>query len=161
MIFRQARPEEILSLFEEGYKEWPKNRTFQQYCMDNGKEDSYGTRYVLEVGGNIVSSLIVLDVKSFNGRNTYGFGSVLTPGEYAGNGYATQLLKKCIELISDTSPLFLYSDITPSFYERLNFRILPDYLQKRLGKSVCMVLCEEDVWTEILSSSIEQMPDYF
>ncbi len=161
MIFRQAKEEERLSLFEEGYREWKKNRTFEQYCIDNGKEDSYGTRYVMETDGRIVSSLITLDLKKFNGRNTYGFGSVLTPKEYAGKGYATQLLKKCIAQINDTSPIFLYSDINPSFYERLNFRALPEQLQKKPGKSVCMIRCKEDVWKEILNSSIDQIPDYF
>ena len=56
MIFRQARPEETDMLFREGYKVWSRNRTYAQYCEENRKEDAYGTRYVLEVDGEVVSS---------------------------------------------------------------------------------------------------------
>ena len=41
MIYRQALPQEINFIFSEGYKEWSKNRTFEQYCSDNAKEDVY------------------------------------------------------------------------------------------------------------------------
>ena len=47
MIFREALPQEINFIFSEGYKEWSKNRTFEQYCTDNAKEDVYGTRICL------------------------------------------------------------------------------------------------------------------
>ncbi len=160
MIFRQAKPEEILSLFEEGYKEWSKNRTFEQYCIDNGKEDNYGTRYVIEVDLQIVSSTIVLKLKEFNGRKVYGFGSVLTPKIYAGNGYATELLNNCIKLIQGDAVIFLFSDINPAFYEKFGFRILPPQLQKK-EKSVCMAYCTDGIWEEILASSIDKLPGYF
>ncbi|MDF2989184.1 MAG: hypothetical protein K0R50_4694 [Eubacterium sp.] len=160
MIFREVRPEEILLLFEEGYKEWSKNRTFEQYYIDNGKEDSYGTRYVIEMDGEIVSSTIVLMLKPFNGRKVYGFGSVLTPKRYAGNGYATELLNNCIKLIRKDAAIFLFSDINPVFYEKFGFRILPPQLQKK-EKSVCMVYCSGEIWEELLTSSKDKLPDYF
>ncbi|MCO5385207.1 MAG: hypothetical protein NHB14_04950 [Desulfosporosinus sp.] len=68
MIFRQALPQEINFIFSEGYKEWRKNRTFEQYCSDNAKEDVYGTRYVLDVDNEIVSSLIILKLKDIAGK---------------------------------------------------------------------------------------------
>ncbi len=161
MIFRQVRPEERQLLFEEGYKEWPKNRTFEQYCIDNGKEDAYGIRYVLEVDNEIVSSLILLKLKDINGKKAFGIGSVLTPKKYSGKGYATRLLNECIKLAFDNdSIIFLFSDINPEFYERVDFKRLPQHMQK-YEKSVCMAYCKNTVWDELINSSINNLPDYF
>lgn len=161
MVFRQAKPEERQQLFEEGYKEWSKNRTFEQYCMDNRKEDSYGTRYIIEDDNEIVSSLILLNLKEVNGRKAFGIGSVLTPKKYSGKGYATRLINNCIELaFYDNCIIFLFSDINPEFYERVNFRRLPLHLQK-YEKSICMAYCKDSVWEELINSSINDLPDYF
>lgn len=161
MIIRQARPEERQILFEEGYKEWPKNRTFEQYCIDNGKEDAYGIRYVLEVDNEIVSSLILLTLKDVNGKKAFGIGSVLTPKKYSGKGYATKLINDCINLdFYDNCIIFLFSDINPEFYERFNFKRLPQHMQK-YEKSVCMAYCKDTVWHELINSPINSLPDYF
>jgi predicted acetyltransferase len=159
MIFRVALPEERDFLFSEGYKEWPKNRTFAQYCTDNAKEDEYGTRYVLDVGGDIVSSLILLNLKDVAGKKAYGIGSVLTSKKHAGKGYATKLLGNVIsQFEKDVSFIFLFSDINPDFYMRFGFRVLPDKLQ---SKSVCMVHCSDSNWHTLLKCPINAMPDYF
>lgn len=161
LIFRKANQEEIHLLFEQGYQEWSKNRTFEQYCIDNSQEDAFGTRYVMEKNGEIVSSTIVLKLDSINGNTVFGIGSVLTPQNHVGNGYATELLRKCINLVcEDTNIIFLYSDINPSFYEKLDFRILPLKLQK-YKKSVCMVYCKLEVWNELLNCNIDLIPNYF
>jgi len=161
MIFRQAKQEEIDQLFREGYKVWSKNRTFEQYCSDNRKEDAYGTRYVIEDNGEIVSSLILLTLKSIDSKLVYGIGSVLTPIIYKYKGYATELLKNCIQQMHvDASLVFLYSEIDPAFYERFNFRVLPAYLQKD-ADSICMVLCDDDSWQVLINSGIELIPDHF
>jgi len=107
MIFRQALPQEINFIFSEGYKEWSKNRTFEQYCTDNAKEDVYGTRYVLDVNNEIVSSLIILEFKDIVGKKAFGIGSVLTPKIHTGKGYATELLKNYIQKEKEDSFIFL------------------------------------------------------
>lgn len=161
MLFRQALKEETMSLFEEGYKEWQKGRTFEQYCADNGKEDAYGTRYVVEDGGVAVSSLILLRLKEMKNKKAYGIGSVLTPKIYAGKGYASFLLKNCIKLIEDEDCLlFLFSDIDPKFYEKFKFRALPASLQK-YKKSVFMVYCSDESFEALSTCAIESLPDYF
>lgn len=161
MIIRQANQEEIRLLFEQGYQEWSKNRTFEQYCIDNSKEDAFGTRYVMEKNGEIVSSMIVLKLDCINGNKVYGIGSVLTPQNHIGNGYATHLLRKCVEWVSeDNNIIFLYSDINPSFYEKLDFRLLPPQLQK-YEDSPCMVYCNDEVWHELSKCSIDLIPNYF
>ena len=161
LIIREAKKEEIPLLFEQGYQAWSKNRTFIQYCIDNSKEDTFGTRYVMEKNREIVSSMIVLKFDSFNGNHVYGIGSVLTPKTHVGNGYATRLLRKCVEWVSeDKNIIFLYSDINPSFYEKLNFSLLPTHLQK-YEQSPCMVYCNDEVWQKLSNSSIDLIPNYF
>lgn len=158
MIFRQALPCDRDFLFSEGYKEWQKNRSYEQYCTDNAKEDAYGTRYVIDVDGEIVSSLILLNLKDVAGKRAYGIGSVLTSKSHAGKGYATALLNNCMKLISKDSYIFLFSDIDPEFYKRLNYRILPEKLQK---KSICMVHCNDEGWNALIACPADAMPDYF
>lgn len=68
MIFRKAREEEKNLLFEQGYAEWSKNRSFEQYCSDNRKEDAYGTRYVLDEKGDILCSAILLKFNDSMGK---------------------------------------------------------------------------------------------
>ncbi len=161
MNIRKAKPEERELLFKEAYKMWSKNRTFEQYCADNGKEDAYGTRYVIEHEGELVSSLILLNLKELYGCKVYGFGSVFTLPAHTGNGYATKLLKYCIEEITgENKIMLLYSKINPEFYEKLNFRILPPHLQKD-KKAICMALCGEAVWSQLVDTSIGLIPDYF
>ncbi|GAB6153986.1 hypothetical protein JCM17380_27360 [Desulfosporosinus burensis] len=161
MIFRQVNQEEISLLFEQGYREWSKNRTFEQYCIDNSKEDAFGTRYVIEKNGEIVSSTIVLKLERINGKKAFGIGSVLTPQNHSNNGYATELLRKCVNLVYDENNIiFLYSEINPTFYEKLNFRILPLQLQ-RYEKSICMAYCKDEVWYELSNCNIDLIPNYF
>ena len=161
MIFRQAQPGERELLFREGYKEWPKNRTYEQYCADNAKEDAYGTRFILEDNGEIISSLILLTLKDVAGRKAYGIGSVLTPKPHAGKGYATELLNTCLRReVPEGAFLFLFSDINPDFYKRLNFRVLPSPYQ-RYEKSPCMVYCTDNNWSALLNSPSESLPSYF
>lgn len=161
MIIREAAHHERNELFLEGYKVWSKNRTFEQYCVDNRKEDAYGTRYVMEQDGKILCSLILLRLKEIWGCKIYGFGSVLTPAQYTGKGYATGLLKYCIENNrEENSMLFLYSGINPAFYERFGFKALPPHLQKD-SKAACMALCTEMLWARLLKAPADVIPDYF
>ncbi len=160
MKFRQALPHETELLFIEGYKQWPKNRSFEQYCADNAKEDAYGKRYVLDADGRLVSSLILLDLKEVAGKKAYGIGSVLTPKEHGGKGFATKLLNYCINLIAEDAYLFLFSDIDPAFYVRLGFTPLPPQMQK-YPKSVCMVYCSEENRKALDTQPLQSLPDYF
>lgn len=161
MIFRQAKKEEIDQILREGYKVWSKDRTFEQYFTENRKEDEFGTRYVIEDQGVIVSSFILLNLKSIGVKEVYGIGSVLTPPAYKHKGYATALLKNCIQEISvNTSLVFLYSEIDPDFYGRYNFRVLPLELQKD-ADSICMVRCDDNMWSVLITSGIDLIPNHF
>lgn len=161
MIFREATKEEIHLLYQEGYQEWSKNRSFEQYCLDNSKDDAVGTRYIIEKNGEIVSSLVLIRLNNINGMEAYGLGSIVTSKIHRGNGYSMELIKRCINRIpSHNTVIFLYSEINPHFYEKLGFRILSDKLQK-YDSSVCMAYCEDDVWDDLLSTKADVIPNYF
>lgn len=161
MIFRAAKSEEISLIFSMGYKEWNKNRPFEKYCIDNGKEDAIGTRYVITHNNQIVCSTILIKHPDLNEHELYGIGSVVTPQEFRGNGYAAELLKECINLVDKTNAIILlYSDINPRFYEKMGFRILPAGLQKS-DKSPCMAYCNARLWLALLNTSRACIPDYF
>ena len=160
MQFRQAEPEETAVLFRAGYKVWSRGRSLEQYCLDNGREDAYGTRYVIEAAGEIVSSAILLRLARLADKKTYGIGSVLTPPDFAGRGYATRLLIACLELVDrEDAIVFLYSDIGPAFYARFGFRPLPDAFQRY--HSTFMVRCPEAIWTQLILMLPQSLPDYF
>jgi predicted acetyltransferase len=161
MIYRQAKREEIDLILSEGYKVWSKNRTKEQYFAENRKEDEFGTRYIIEDDGEIVSSLILLSFKSIGSKEVYGIGSVLTPPAFKHKGYATALLQNCIQEISvDTALIFLYSEIDPAFYARYDFRVLPTDLQKD-ADSICMVLCDDAMWKVLLTGGTKLIPNHF
>ena len=161
MIFRTAKNEEISLLFSMGFKEWSKNRTFEKYCIDNSKENAIGIRYVLVDNNQIVCSTILIKHPDLNDHVLYGIGSVVTPQEFRGIGYATELLRGCISLVDKTNAIILlYSDINPRFYEKFGFRILPAELQKS-EKSPCMAYCDNKLWVELLNMNKACIPDYF
>lgn len=162
LVVREAHPSEREFLFREGYKQWPKNRSFEEYVQDNQKEDDYGTRYVLTVDEKILSSAIVLRLESIHSQPVYGLGSILTAAAQQGKGYATTLIKDCISRLEKAEEvlIFLYSDIDPGFYEKLGFKVLPKQLQKSC-KSPCMVRCGETSFTKLLTATPEMIPDYF
>jgi hypothetical protein len=159
MLYRQALQAELEAIFKAGFAQWHKNRTYEQYCIDNAKEDAYGTRYVIEVGDEIVSSLIVLEFSDIGGSKVYGIGSVITPKLHTGQGFATELLKNSIQQ-KDDAYIFLYSEIAPVFYERFGFRILPPAYQKD-AESICMVKCSEDNWNKLLKYTTDAIPNHF
>ncbi len=160
-IFREAKESERMELFEQGYLEWSKKRTFEKYCEDNAKEDSFGTRYVVVENNAIVSSMILLKLPGSKGREIYGIGSVVTPKEHMHKGYASFLLSECLEQnIKKEDVVFLYSDVAASFYERFGFQVLPQNLQREKD-SICMVLCDEVYWGFLMESTLEIIPEHF
>lgn len=161
MRFRQAEPEEFQQILRDGYAAWPKGRTFDRYCADNRKEEAYGTRFVLENDGRIVSSLIYLRLPDGETGRRYGIGSVVTSPEYRGNGYASVMVGRCLRLADpETDIVMLYSDIDPAFYGHLGFRALPEALQKKPG-SVCMAFCCDRLREDLFRCPPESIPDYF
>ncbi len=160
MRFREAREQETAALLEMGCSVWSKGRTWEQYFSDNHREDAYGTRYVIEDGGQIVSSLILLRFGQILDRQMFGIGSVITPSEFRHRGYAAELLKNTLQAVGADDIVSLYSEVPPPFYERFGFRVLPENMQKDPG-SICMVRCEKAVLEKLLAGGITLLPDHF
>lgn len=163
MHLRVAEPSEFTFIFQEGYKEWPKDRTFEQYVKENSKEDQYGTRYVyVDEDYNIVGSLIVLSLK-INHLPIHGIGSVVVSEPCRGKGYGKQMVKECIRLIEEQQRnviWMLFSEIDPDYYRQFGFKELPKHLQKD-SKSVCMVRASDESYLYITSLTKDKLPAYF
>lgn len=161
MIIREATRNEHEKILVDGYREWPKGRTYEAYCEDNKKEDAYGTRWVLDVGGEIVSSLILLRFSSARSVSIFGIGSVVTPPEYRGKGYGSALLTGVLSQIkAQPSAVLLHSGIGADFYVALGFTALPDIFQKYPGSLYMIrVLGSEAPWSQVVFP--EDLPDYF
>ncbi|BCJ94090.1 hypothetical protein acsn021_16590 [Anaerocolumna cellulosilytica] len=161
MIIREAKPAEIRQLLVEGHKCWHKGRSLEKYSADNRKEEEYGTRYVAEVDGQVVSSLILLRFGEIITCPAYGIGSVLTMPGFKKKGYASELIKAVLQQLDSKKALvFLYSEINPLFYDRLGFHKLPDRLQRNTACS-CMVLCQEEAGEFLIKAELKDIPDYF
>jgi predicted N-acetyltransferase YhbS len=167
MLFRESAPEEIAYIYQMGYKEWKKGRTYEQYVKENQKEDEYGTRYVyVDEENKIIGSLIVLWLNINQLEHPlplYGIGSVVIDRNYRSMGYGKRMLKDCLSLIEklDENPIFiLYSDIAPNYYYPFNFQELPANLQ-RCPKSICMVRCSEDSYRCLSKLPLNFIPSYF
>lgn len=63
MLFREIAPNEFEYVYQMGYKEWAKGRSYAQYVKENQKEEDYGTRYVyVNQENKIVGSILVSGV---------------------------------------------------------------------------------------------------
>lgn len=167
MLFREIAPNEAEHVYQMGYKEWAKGRTYKQYVEENQKEEDYGTRYVyVDQDNNIIGSLIVLflKIKRFDQHLPfYGLGSFVIDQDFRRMGHGKELLVKCLSHIEqqDKNTIFmLYSDINPHFYYPFGFKELPEHLQ-RYPKSICMVRCSHNMYHVISKLPITQIPAYF
>ena len=136
---RMAIEADMTTIYMMGYDAWGDGRphsTYLEQCYGSQKYKK-GQWYVLaDNEGNLLSSLITYRL----GRDVGGIGSIATPGELRMRGLATRLIQDVLELLprDGVKTLFLFSDISPEFYEKLGFNKLPDQFQ-RYPDSVCMV----------------------
>lgn len=153
MKVREATKQEYEKIYRQGYREWAKGRSLQQYITDNQKEETLGKRYVLVDGKeDIVASLMLLEFKP----RLFGIGSIVVEPEFRGKGAGAQLIKESIKLHPDAA-FMLYSEIGTAYYERFGFRELPKSHQGSV-QAICMVRADEELYTQILKETI---PSYF
>lgn len=136
MKAREMSASEREIVYIMGYKEWGKGTSKEDYwdiCLYEETGLS-GIRFVLKSQtGEIASSLIVFPHKRMNQWNAYVIESLVTPREQRGKGYGKELVRRVIKLLekNGSEPIvFLYSDISPTYYESLSFRMLPKKFQK-------------------------------
>ncbi|WP_134703398.1 GNAT family N-acetyltransferase [Ammoniphilus sp. YIM 78166] len=165
MLFRKIAPDETTPVYQMGYREWSKGRTYKQYVKENQKEEDKGTRYVLVDGSdNLIGSLILISYEiclADLSLPVFGLGSFVIIPEKRGLGYGKQMLDSCFSTFQKQVPAFLlYSDIDPSFYYSFQFKELPAY-QQRYAKSVCMLRAEPAIFKEVSKLPVQQIPAYF
>ena len=115
---------------------WAGSRSFEEYVDEFRAitSSAFGKRRFRTVGLRIDGALAA-SCKRYErtlrcGDRTYkaaGIGAVFTPDDLRGRGYATAMLGAFLDAERDagTDLAYLFSDIHPSFYERLGFVTLP------------------------------------
>ena len=126
MYLRTAHTHELDDMYRMGFDVWGGSASVYEHlacCYNSGKYQK-GTWYVLIEQEQIVSSLIVYQREFGLLEASRGLGSLATPPELRGKGYASKL----ISLVKDelfqnqnSKALFLHSDIDKEFYRRLGF----------------------------------------
>jgi len=115
---------------------WAEGRTLDQYVDDfQAIAKSPFGRHRFRTVGLRIDGTLVASIKRYerelrcNDRTLHavGIGAVFTPPELRGRGYASALIGAFLdsERANGTDMAYLFSDIHPSFYERLGFITLP------------------------------------
>lgn len=90
------------------------------------------TWFVIEEAGRVVCSLGAYPFRLFGpdeDRAARAFGAVFTPEDQRGKGHAARLIRWVTEhyAAEGTLDFVLYSDIDPTYYQKLGFQILPSW----------------------------------
>ena len=136
---RKAELSEFDSIYGMGFDVWADGKTLADYLVGCRESPKYarGEWFVTTIGNAPVSSLILYSFSA----GVFGIGSIATDLTHRKKGYASLLIEGVVNLLArerSAKHVFLYSDLSPEFYERLHFRRLPAELQKALN-TVCMV----------------------
>ena len=140
MKLREAIQAEMNDIFMMGFDTWSEGLTKESYLESCANSPKYkkGTWWLLENNNSeLLCSLIVYQFET----SVFGIGSIATPVELRGKGYASDLVNKVCTYLEQTNQakaIFLYSDIKPDFYENLNFVKLKEELQP-YDSSICMI----------------------
>ncbi|MFT8323508.1 MAG: GNAT family N-acetyltransferase [Bacillus sp. (in: firmicutes)] len=167
MLLRKIISNEADTVFQMGYKEWAKGRTYEQYVKDNKKEDEYGVRYVyVDKNNNIIGSMIVLFIKiQYLNQSLliHGLGSIVIHRSHQGKNHGTNMLNEFFSTFTAEQKddiFLLYSDINPQYYHRFHFKELPLKLQHK-KQSICMVRSNAEMFIKLSQLKKSQIPSYF
>lgn len=153
MEIREAKKSEFQKIYEQGYREWPKGRTLDQYIRANQQEEAYGTRYVLlDDQKEIIASLMLLHFKPY----LKGIGSIVVDPAYRKQGIGKKLIEKILKEHQDAAFL-LYSEIEPAYYEQFGFQRLPKSFHHASG-AICMIRANDELYEQVIREGI---PSYF
>lgn len=160
---RVATKVDMIEIYKMGYDVWGDNLPYEEYITMCQESEKYkkGIWYVLETTDTkqLLSSLIVYELKLSEDQIVKGIGSIATPIYLRKKGYASLLVKETINKLEreeNCNNFFLYSDIGIEFYRRLGFIVLPNDSQKYID-SVCMYYSKEND----IDSLSHGIPNYF
>jgi predicted GNAT family N-acyltransferase len=129
MFLKEANDEELKFVYELGYKEWSKGKSFDEYVKDHQK----GTHYVLiDDIGEIYGSL---NVEQYD-ESIFGLGNIVIKRGKRGLGLGKLIVQLAIEevkKVNNDPSILLHSEIHPDFYKKFGFEILPEKFQTHKG----------------------------
>jgi GNAT superfamily N-acetyltransferase len=128
---RRVYPEDMREILSFGHEAWGKDKSLDEFleAAQANSDTRRGEWYLFENPEGVSCS--GLNTLRFQ-RGLVGFASLATKQEERGKGYALLLMRAAMELLSCEAPngrFLLYSEIAPTAYERLGFRVLPEELQ--------------------------------
>lgn len=128
---------DLLTVLKQNYSTWSSGLSPSDYAEYLKRQLAHpwarkNYRYLIaRLRNEIVSSCKLYTFDFLSKGEHYkigGIGAVFTPDNLRGRGYANEMLKVVSQRAfkEDYDGLLLYSDVDPSFYERLGFELLPD-----------------------------------
>ena len=144
---RVMMPEDEATYLAFGHDAWGEGRSVEEFVANYSQHDRNhlrGTRYVLE--SPLGAPLANLNTIRF-ARGLVGIASLSVNPAARGKGHGSALARAVMEILrsEDSSVRFmLYSEVSPTMYERLGFSRLPEQLQFH-RPSVAMVTGNEPV----------------
>lgn len=122
----KAVSNDLDEIYSMGYDAWGEGSLYSDYLIECRTSTKYksGTWYVLNVDGENVSSCILYNISD----KVIGIGSLATKSEKRKLGYGALLIKKVLAK-NEADTYFLWSDISPSYYEKIGFAVVDQKLQ--------------------------------
>lgn len=157
-IIKKVTKDEMTQVYLMGFETWNQGKSekeYLEYCYNSEKLNA-GQWFGIYLQNQLVGSLIVYKFT----KDEFGFGSIVTEKKFRGQGVAQYLIQSLIEQLQSENEnlvLIIYSDISPEYYQKFGFQILPPSSQK-YPKSACMIRGQEI--ENYLSGKILP-PDYF
>lgn len=159
MQIRKAFEREYDEIYQMGFDVWGDDQDLEIYLEGCRQSPKYktGVWYVLVDENEVLCSSLI---RYSLAENDNGIGSIATPPLKRGQGYASTLIQKALDLFESegSKKTFLFSDIGAAFYEQFGFFQLPKQFQQ-YKDSLCMIRGVKI--TEIEQSSNFVPPKYF
>lgn len=134
-MVREPTDAELDAVYLMGIDAWSDDLTREQYLETCRTSPKYrrGRWWILEHEGGPVSSLLVYQGHFGLPEGCAGIGSVATPKDLRGQGFASRLITRVVDRLAARGhrAVFLFSDVDPAFYLRLGFSRLHEPADSR------------------------------
>lgn len=165
MPIRTAAASDLEAIYRMGYDAWGEGRGLDDYlaaCRASRKYASGAWWVHAQAKGRLTCSLLAHEISLPAGNPAIGLGSIATVPELRCQGHASRLIRDVIrrrEETAGTEVFFLFSDISPAFYERFGFTALGPCPAK--PASIMMARADRDKLSGLLAHAKFKIPDYF
>jgi predicted N-acetyltransferase YhbS len=131
---RVLMPEDAATFLAFGHDTWGNGKSLSDFVASyaHNKNHARGTRFLIESPHN--EPIGNLNTIRF-ARGVVGIASISINPIHRGNGYASMLTRAVMELLRSSDPstrFMLYSEVSPTMYERLGFQPAAEHVQFHL-----------------------------